>query len=83
MGSSRRVRSIVRLDSSQQLLDHLRRIDSHEPAKRPTPLPPNDALRGIPQSLSAVQANPHVPIRLHARDASDIALNVGVGQMRE
>jgi hypothetical protein len=46
--ASRRVRRIVRLDSSQQLLDHLRRIDSHEPAKRPTPLPPNNTLRRIP-----------------------------------
>jgi hypothetical protein len=77
------MRCLVRLDFSQQLLDHLRRVDSHQPAKRPTPLPPNDKLRRIPQSPSTVQANPYVPIRLHARDASDIALNVGVGQMGE
>jgi hypothetical protein len=77
------MRSLVRLDSSQQLLDHLRRVDSDEPAKQPTPLPPNDTLRRIPQSLSTVQANPYVPFRLHARDASDIALNVGVGQVGE
>jgi hypothetical protein len=67
----------------QQLLDHFRRIDSHESAKRAAPLPPNDTLRRIPQPLRTVQANPDVPLRFHARDASDIALNVGVGQMGE
>jgi hypothetical protein len=77
------VRSIGWIDFSQQLLDHLHRINSHQTAKGAAPLPPMDTLRRITQSVRAAHANPHVLLRLHARDASDIALNVGIRQMGE
>jgi len=41
------VRSIVWIGFSQQLVDHLRRINSHQPAKGAAPLPPMDTLRRI------------------------------------
>lgn len=67
----------------QQLVDHLRRVNPHEPAKEATPLPPNSPLRSIPEPLYAVHADPHVPVRLRARDSSDITPDVRAGQMDE
>jgi len=61
----------------------LPRINPHQPPEKAAPFPANDSLRRITESLRTIQADPYVPVRLRARDASDMALNVGVGQMGE
>ena len=63
----------------QQVIDHVRRVNPHEPAKEATPLPRNSPLGRIPEPLCAVHADPHVPVRLFARDSSNIALDVRAG----
>ena len=63
----------------QQLVDHVRRVNPHEPAKEATPLPRNSPLRRIPEPLCAVHTDPHVPVRLCVRDSGDIALDVRAG----
>jgi hypothetical protein len=63
----------------QQFVDHLRRVDAHEPAKEAAPLPPNSTLCRIPEPLCTVRADPHVPVGFRTPDSIDIAPDVRAG----
>jgi hypothetical protein len=67
------------LDFGQQLVDHLRGVDPHEPAKEAPPLPSNGTLGRIREPVHAGDADPHMPLCLGTRNSGDVAPDVRLG----
>jgi hypothetical protein len=75
------VRRLVLLYLGQQLVDHLRGVNPHKPAKEPAPLPPANLLRCSCESLRAGRTDPDMPVRLTAVKAGDVTRDVRFAQV--
>jgi hypothetical protein len=67
------------LDFGQQLVDHLRGVDPHEPAKEAPTLPSNGKLGRIREPVHAGDADPHMPLCFRTRNSGDVAPDVRLG----
>jgi hypothetical protein len=67
----------------QQLVDHLRDIDPHEPAKGASPLPPNSVRGRIRNPERTVGTDPYMPVRANTPASGDIAADVRLRQVRD
>jgi hypothetical protein len=69
------------IELREELIDHLWRVDTHEPAEETASFPATTPLCGICQALRTPGADTYMPVRLDARMTRDVVHDLRFSQV--